>query len=170
MLWPRLSVVFRRLVRLGVFPPCWRQANITPIPKGPPSSSVANYWPISISSVQYCLRCLSSWGLFVLDDLWNAMVCLQPPSLLIGKVWVPVMHFCACPIQVGQRNTDNTFGAFSILENKLIGYVMTTLMAVVPSPGVRVTVVESLIRDLGRVSCGATFGELNCMQVRPRLW
>ena len=40
---PRLSEVFRRLVRLGSFPPCWRQANVTPIPKGPPSSSVANY-------------------------------------------------------------------------------------------------------------------------------
>ena len=22
------------------------------------------------------------------------MVCFQPPSLLIGKVWVPMMHFC----------------------------------------------------------------------------
>ena len=48
---PRLSVVFRRLVRLGSFPACWRQANVTPIPKGPPSSSVANYRPISITSV-----------------------------------------------------------------------------------------------------------------------
>ena len=38
---PRLSVVFRRLVRLGSFPACWRQTNVTPIPKGPPSSSVA---------------------------------------------------------------------------------------------------------------------------------
>ena len=38
---PRLSVV--RLVRLGSFPACWRHANVTPIPKGPPSSSVANY-------------------------------------------------------------------------------------------------------------------------------
>ena len=37
----RLSVVFRRLVRLGSFPACWRQANVTPILKGPPSSSVA---------------------------------------------------------------------------------------------------------------------------------
>ena len=46
-----LSAVFRRLVRLGSFPPCWRQANVTPIPKGPPSSSVANYQPISITSV-----------------------------------------------------------------------------------------------------------------------
>ena len=33
---PRPSVVFRRLVRLGSFPACWRQANVTPIPKGPP--------------------------------------------------------------------------------------------------------------------------------------
>ena len=26
------------------------------------------------------------------------MVCFQPPSLLIGKVWVPVIHFCACRV------------------------------------------------------------------------
>ena len=44
---PHLSVVFRPLVRLG----SRRQANATPIPKGPPSSSVANYRPISITSV-----------------------------------------------------------------------------------------------------------------------
>ena len=43
--------MFRRLVRLGSFQPCWRQANVTPIPKGPPSSSVANYRQISITSV-----------------------------------------------------------------------------------------------------------------------
>ena len=46
---------------------------------------------------------------------------------------------------------------FSILENKLIGYADdSTLMAVVPSPGVRITVAESLIHDLGIVSewCG----------------
>ena len=42
---------------------------------------------------------------------------------------------------------------FSILENKLIGYAAdSTLMAVVPYPGIRVAVAESLIRDLGRVS------------------
>ena len=51
VLAPRLSVVFLRLIRLGSFPACWRQANVTPIPKGPPSSSVANYRPISITSV-----------------------------------------------------------------------------------------------------------------------
>ena len=43
--------MFRGLVRLGSFPACWRQGNVTPIQKGPPSSSVANYRPISITSV-----------------------------------------------------------------------------------------------------------------------
>ena len=51
VLAPRLSVVFRRLVLLGSFLACRRQANVTLIPKGPPSSSVANYRPISITSV-----------------------------------------------------------------------------------------------------------------------
>ena len=51
VLAPRLSVVFLRLVRLGSFPACWRQANDTLIPNGPQSSSVANYQPISIISV-----------------------------------------------------------------------------------------------------------------------
>ena len=42
---------------------------------------------------------------------------------------------------------------FSILENKLIGHSDdSTLIAVVPSPGFRVAVAESLVRDLGRVS------------------
>ena len=42
---------------------------------------------------------------------------------------------------------------FSILENKLIGYADdSTLMAVVPSPGARVTVAKSLNRDVARVN------------------
>ena len=51
VLAPHLSFVFWRLLRLGSFPACWRLANVTPIPKGPPSSSVANYRPISTTSV-----------------------------------------------------------------------------------------------------------------------
>ena len=47
----RLRLCSSLLVRLGSFPACWRQANVTPIPKGPTSSSVANYSPISITSV-----------------------------------------------------------------------------------------------------------------------
>ena len=58
VLAPRLSVVFRRFVSLGSYPACWRQANISPIPKCPPSSSVANYRPISITSV---LSKMSEW-------------------------------------------------------------------------------------------------------------
>ena len=47
----------------------------------------------------------------------------------------------------------NTSEFFSILENKLISYAGdSTLMADMPSPGVRVTVAESLILVLGRVS------------------
>ena len=42
---------------------------------------------------------------------------------------------------------------FSILENKLIGHADdSTLMAVVPSPGTRVTLAESLNRDLVRMN------------------
>ena len=51
VLAPRLSVVFPQLVRLGSFPACWRQANVAPIPKGLPFPCVANYRPISITSV-----------------------------------------------------------------------------------------------------------------------
>ena len=56
-----LSVVFQPLVRLSSFPACWRQANVTSIPKGPSSSSVANYRPISITSaVSNLFECLLS--------------------------------------------------------------------------------------------------------------
>ena len=47
----RLAVVFRRLLRLGSFPVCWRVTNVTPIPKGPPSSSAWNYKPISLTPI-----------------------------------------------------------------------------------------------------------------------
>ena len=48
---------------------------------------------------------------------------------------------------------------FSILENQLMGYADdSTLAAIVPSTGVRVTVAESLIRDLGRVVSDVSFG------------
>ena len=47
----------------------------------------------------------------------------------------------------------HTLELFYIPENKLIGSAdVSTLMAVVPSPGVRVTVAESLIPDDGRVN------------------
>ena len=48
---PRLSIVFRGLVRLGGFSPCWRQANVTPIPKlvhRPPLLPISDFHNISI--------------------------------------------------------------------------------------------------------------------------
>ena len=39
-----------------------------------------------------CLSCLSAWCQFVSVDLLNAVVCFQPSSLLIGKVWALVIH------------------------------------------------------------------------------
>ena len=51
VLAPRLAVVFLRLLRLGRFPVCWRVANVTPNPKGPPFSSASNYRPISLTPI-----------------------------------------------------------------------------------------------------------------------
>ena len=51
---------------------------------------------------------------------------------------------------------------FSILENKLIGYADdSTLMVVVPFPGARVTVAESLNRDLVRVNAWCDLWGMN---------
>ena len=61
---------------------------------------------------------------------------------------------------------------FSILENKLLGYADdSTLMAVVRSPGVRVAVAESLIRDLGRVSewCDLWGMKLNVIKTKTMI-
>ena len=61
VLAPRLAVVFRQLLRLSSFPVCWRVANVTPIPKGPLSSSVSNYRPISLTPiVSKVFECLVS--------------------------------------------------------------------------------------------------------------
>ena len=43
-----LSVVFRRLVRLGSFPAWWRQANVTPTQKGPPV-----YYPLLLTTDRF---------------------------------------------------------------------------------------------------------------------
>ena len=51
VLAPRLAVVFQRLLRLGSCPVCCRVANVTPIPKGPPSSSASNYRPIYLTPI-----------------------------------------------------------------------------------------------------------------------
>ena len=51
VLAPCLTVVFQWLLRLGRFPVCRRVVNVTPIPKGPPSSSASNYRQISLTPI-----------------------------------------------------------------------------------------------------------------------
>ena len=46
VLAPKLSRLFRRLLRCDEFPLEWRFADVTPIPKGPLSTFVCNYRPI----------------------------------------------------------------------------------------------------------------------------
>ena len=227
---PCHSVVFRWLVRLGSFLPCWRQANATPIPKGPPSSSVANYRPISITSVlstvfehlvsvrlgrfmerngvlpitQFdyrkglgicdALLCVSHTLQSALESGQEARIVQIDFSAAFGRVNHQVILYRLWSVGIGglvlsiltqflsnrsqhvmvdgcrSKRVDisgvpqgsvlgqllfllYTSQLFSILENKLIGYVDdSSLMGIVPSPSVRVTVAESLIRDLGRVS------------------
>ena len=60
----------------------------------------------------------------------------------------------------------------SILENKMICYAEDSiLMTLVPSPGVRVTVAESLISDLGRVSewCDLSGMKLNPSKIKTMI-
>ena len=38
-------------LHFGSFPVCWRVADVTQIPKGPPSSSASNYRPISLTPI-----------------------------------------------------------------------------------------------------------------------
>ncbi len=49
----KLSAVFRLLILTDSFPTCWRNANITAIPKGSPSSDAWDYRPISITPLLY---------------------------------------------------------------------------------------------------------------------
>ena len=58
---------------------------------------------------------------------------------------------------------------FYILESKLIGYADdSTLIAVVPSPGLRVAVAESLSRDLVKVNkwCDLWWMKLNASKIK----
>ena len=104
---PRLSVVFRRLVRLGSFPACWRQANVTPIPKGPPSSFVANYRLISTTSV--FLRCLSAMVSVRVERFMERSGVLPTTQFAYRKGWgtcdalLYVFHTLQSALESGQK-------------------------------------------------------------------
>ena len=97
VLAPSLSVVFRRLVLLGSFPACWRQENVTLIPKGPPSSSVVNFRPISITSV--LSKVFERLVSVRLGRFMEISGVLPTTQFAYRKRLGSVMHFCACGIQ-----------------------------------------------------------------------
>ena len=76
---PRRSVVFQRLVRLGSFLACCRQANGTPIRKVHRPPLCANYRPISITSVlSKVFECLVSVSLGICSSCAsNHQACLS---------------------------------------------------------------------------------------------
>ena len=89
----RLTVVFRRLLQLGSIPVRWKEVNVTPIPKGPPSSSVANYRNLlNTYTVQgfWASGVGLSWGFCGIQSCAS----LQPPSSCIWKVLALVMPCC----------------------------------------------------------------------------
>ena len=91
ILSPRLAVVFRVLLRFCSCPVSWRVANVTPISKGPSSSSSSNYRQISFTPIlSKVFERLVSVRLL---RLWKAEVRSQPPSSLTGKVLALVMPF-----------------------------------------------------------------------------
>ena len=76
--------------------------------------------PISITSVLSMVfeRLVSIY----LGRLWNAVECFQIPSWLIGKVWVPLMHFCACPIHFKVRRVGRRLLSYRLISvQPLIG-------------------------------------------------
>ena len=76
----------------------------------------------------------------MVDSCQNKLVYIQS-ELLHGSVFGQLLFLLY------------TSKLFSILENKLISFADdTTLIAVVPAPGIRVTVAESLSLDLVKVS------------------
>ena len=74
--------------------------------------------------------------------------------MVAGVNWLTLCQECRKAVFWASYCSSCTLWRFLRSENKLMGYVDdSNLMAVLSSPAdVRVTVAESLIRDLGRVS------------------
>ena len=110
VLAPRLSVVFQRLIRLGNFRACWKQVNVTSIPKGPPSTSVVNYWPISITSVSS--KMFERQVSVIID---HTLCCIRQ-CFIIGNETVP------CLILISMRRFNKT------QNSKLIRHMVQRLL------------------------------------------
>ena len=89
---PKLSRLFRRLLRCGELPLEWRIADVTPIPKSPLSALVCNYRPILISLHQFCQRFSKGlWDSLRFGEIWGPVI--SPVPTHTGRVWVTVMLY-----------------------------------------------------------------------------
>ena len=116
--------MFRRLVHLGSFSACWRQTNVTPIPKCPPSSCVANNRPISITSV--LSKVFERLVSVRLGRFMERSGVLPTTQFAYRKVRVPVMHICACRIHCKVHwRAGRRLGSFRLISAQpLIGSTM----------------------------------------------
>ena len=73
---------------------------------------------------------------------------------VVGRNWLMLCQECGWSVFLARYCFSCTLLIFFPLwKKKIIGYAdESTLMAVVPFPGVRVTLAEHIIHDLGRVS------------------
>ena len=109
-------------------------------------STIREFCISSVLWVLGVLCCLYLQSFYQIDHstLWWTVV---------GVNWLTSRQECSRELFWAIIVPPIHLGAFFILDNKLIGYTDdSTSIAIVPSSGVRVTVAESLSRDLVKVS------------------
>ena len=76
---PKVSIVLRKLARMGSFASCWRYGNVTPLSKsGSPSSIPSEYRPILITPVlSKVFECLLAKHLNAFAETNDLFSCLQ---------------------------------------------------------------------------------------------
>ena len=128
----------------------------------PMIGSIIRAYSISFAQRVLKVQCSAYWHSFYQTDHSSL------PWLIVGVI-VTFCRECRRTVFWARSYSSCALRGFFILENELIGYAVdSTLMAVVPSPGVRVTEAESLISELCRVIVSVvSFGEWNWMRVRP---
>ena len=120
------------------------------IPKGPPSSSVANDLSICIISV----LSIVFEHRFVSDDLKNAVVCFHPPSLIFGKIWVPVINFCVIVIVHDFRAAIDRIKHLGILYKLCFEYIGGLVLSIL---------IQFLVTVVSEVPQESVLGPLLCL-------
>ena len=100
VLAPRLTVVFRRIRRLGSLPVCCKVANVTPIPRGPPSSSAANF----LHTYIYCPRCLRVWRQSVRHGRFMELIGLLPTTRFAYRKCIGTCDALLCVAHILQSS------------------------------------------------------------------